>query len=318
MKVYILANPVSGGGHGKQVCKIVHESLSSKDIIHEFFLTNSSGQEEKLVNQILQKLTDEDKFVILGGDGTLSLALNFFPADRSFGFISAGSGNDFARGTDLPRDPLKALDIILTGKAQEFYVMRYQSDHLKGLALNNIGIGLDAAIVKATNESFLKKILNKIKLGQISYFLTALSILFHKKGFQVTTSLRNFENAFLFTLTKHPYFGGGIKIAPEASNQNSDIHLIEVDKIPLRKMPMLIQKILAGTHLSDSAVHHNVLSPSIQKGSTSELEQKVKTSTPLITLSVSPTQPIQIDGETYELSDGVTLQLTTEKRTIIK
>ena len=300
MKVFILANPASGSGRGRSTCDSVQEVLNRQHIPYDFFMTSGKNQEASLVSQIFPQLTADDRLLIIGGDGTLSLVLDSLPAEIPFGFIPAGSGNDFARGSRLSFNTADALDTALHGQPQDFYVIHYDdgAQDLHGLAVNNIGIGLDAAIVKATNESRLKPFLNKIKLGQLSYLLSALTVLFKKKPFAVNVNDDSFDNAFLFTLTKHPYFGGGIKIAPEADNTDNLIHLVEVDNLPKWHFPSLIKKILSGKHLTDKYVHTRVATD--------------------FQLSVSPTQPVQIDGEVTQLTEDTVLQLTVEKRTIFK
>jgi diacylglycerol kinase family enzyme len=298
MKIYILANPAAGSGRARRSCARIAHYLNEKALAFEFFYTEKPGQEALLTEKILPLLSAEDRFIILGGDGTLSLVLNVWPTDRVFGFISAGSGNDFARGSHLSREPITALKAILAGHAEEFYLMRY-SGALSGIAVNNIGIGLDAAIVKAANDSSLKAFLNKIKLGQLSYLLTAFYVLLHKKSFAAHIDHQDFPEAFLFTLTKHPYFGGGIKIAPEASNQTRTIHLVEIDKVPARQFPSLIRKVLSGSQLTDPRVHHLQLTEQTQ-------------------ISVSSDQPVQIDGESYSIAADEPLYLSVEKRTILR
>ncbi len=79
----------------------------------------------------------------------------------------------------------------------------------KGIAVNNFGIGLDAAIVHATNHSSTKKRLNKYNLGSFSYLFSILRALFTQKGFPILVDAGgkqlNFSNAFLCTATKHPF-----------------------------------------------------------------------------------------------------------------
>ncbi|PHA05620.1 transcriptional regulator, partial [Bacillus sp. AFS051223] len=93
----------------------------------------------------------------------------------------SGSGNDFARSLKLKLDPIESFEAARRGINHEIFIMNYQSKGLSGYALNNIGIGLDATIVKSANEGKLKQVLNKLKLGSFSYILTALHVLITKK-----------------------------------------------------------------------------------------------------------------------------------------
>ena len=301
MTYYILANPNSGAGKGARTLEILIPYLEKNNYEYQLFTTKAAGEEGTLVKQILSLKTSSDQLIVIGGDGTISLVINELPEEEAFSYIPSGSGNDFARSLNLSLDPIKDFEATRKGIKHEIYIMRYQSRSLNGYALNNLGIGLDAAIVKAANGGKLKRFLNKLKLGSFAYVLTALHILITKKAFSAQVQIKNqqlrLEKAFLMTFTKHPYFGGGVKISPEASNQNVDIHLVEYNKHSLLRTFSLIPSVLSGTHLKHPLFLHKVN----QEFSVELLEN----------------EPVQIDGEIHHLSANDKLYISTEKRTII-
>ncbi|ETD05018.1 transcriptional regulator [Lactococcus garvieae TRF1] len=301
MIYYILANPNAGSRKGERSLKLLLPYLEKEGLSYKLFATEHTGQEASFIQKILEEKSTEDQLIILGGDGTISLALNALPDDLSFGYIPSGSGNDFARSLGLSFDPIQAFKNIRQNKTKDFYVIHYKSQSFSGYALNNVGIGLDAAIVKATNGGRMKNMLNALKLGRLSYFLTALHVLFSKKPFEISVyNMKNafkFDNAFLLTFTKHPYFGGGIQIAPEATNLSKEIHLVELDRYSIPKIFSLIPSVLKGKHLDNNLFHHSV-----------------STAAAVTPKSV---QPVQIDGESFTIQSNDTLTLTSEKRKII-
>lgn len=301
MIYYILANPNAGSRKGERSLKLLLPYLKKEGLSYKLFATEHTGQEASFIQKILEEKSTEDQLIILGGDGTISLALNALPDDLPFGYIPSGSGNDFARSLGLSFDPIQAFKNIRQNKTKDFYVIHYKSQSFSGYALNNVGIGLDAAIVKATNGGRMKNMLNALKLGRLSYFLTALHVLFSKKPFEISVyNMKNafkFDNAFLLTFTKHPYFGGGIQIAPEATNLSKEIHLVELDRYSIPKIFSLIPSVLKGKHLDNNLFHHSV-----------------STAAAVTPQSV---QPVQIDGESFTIQSNDTLTLTSEKRKII-
>ena len=300
MIYYILANPNAGSRKGERSLKLLLPYLEKEGLSYKLFATEHTGQEASFIQIILEEKSTEDQLIILGGDGTISLALNALPDDLPFGYIPSGSGNDFARSLGLSFDPIQAFKNIRQNKTKDFYVIHYKSQSFSGYALNNVGIGLDAAIVKATNGGRMKNMLNALKLGRLSYFLTALHVLFSKKPFEISVyNMKNafkFDNAFLLTFTKHPYFGGGIQIAPEATNLSKEIHLVELDRYSIPKIFSLIPSVLKGKHLDNNLFHHSV-----------------STAAAVTPQSV---QPVQIDGESFTIQANDTLTLTSEKRKI--
>jgi len=301
MIYYILANPNAGSRKGERSLKLLLPYLEKEGLSYKLFATEHTGQEASFIQKILEEKSTEDQLIILGGDGTISLALNALPDNLPFGYIPSGSGNDFARSLGLSFDPIQAFKNIRQNKTKDFYVIHYKSQSFSGYALNNVGIGLDAAIVKATNSGRMKNMLNALKLGRLSYFLTALHVLFSKKPFEISVyNMKNafkFDNAFLLTFTKHPYFGGGIQIAPEATNLSKEIHLVELDRYSIPKIFSLIPSVLKGKHLDNNLFHHSV-----------------STAAAVTPQSV---QPVQIDGESFTIQANDTLTLTSEKRKII-
>lgn len=301
MIYYILANPNAGSRKGERSLKLLLPYLEKEGLSYKLFATEHTGQEASFIQKILEEKSTEDQLIILGGDGTISLALNALPDDLPFGYIPSGSGNDFARSLGLSFDPIQAFKNIRQNKTKDFYVIHYKSQSFSGYALNNVGIGLDAAIVKATNGGRMKNMLNALKLGRLSYFLTALHVLFSKKPFEISVyNMKNafkFDNAFLLTFTKHPYFGGGIQIAPEATNLSKEIHLVELDRYSIPKIFSLIPSVLKAKHLDNNLFHHSV-----------------STAAAVMPQSV---QPVQIDGESFTIQANDTLTLTSEKRKII-
>ena len=301
MTYYLLANPNSGAGKGARTLEILIPYLEKNNYDYRLFKTNVPGEEGDLVKQILELKVAEDHLVIIGGDGTISLVINELPEEEAFSYIPSGSGNDFARSLNLILDPIESFEAARSGMNHEIFIMNYQSKGLNGYALNNIGIGLDAAIVQAANEGKLKQFLNKLKLGSFSYILTALHVLITKKAFPSLIEIENqqisLEKTFLMTFTKHPYFGGGVKISPEASNQNADIHLVEYSKHSLFRTFSLIPSVLRGTHLKHPLFLHRV--------------------NPDFSVELAESQPVQIDGEIHHLAAGDRLSISTEKRMIV-
>ncbi|WP_374284447.1 diacylglycerol kinase family protein [Lactococcus sp.] len=306
MTYFILANPNSGAKKGAHTLDILLPYFNENQIKYQLFATSEIGQEAQLINAILELKTSTDQLLIIGGDGTISLAIDALPDHIPFAYIPAGSGNDFARSLHISLDPIEAFKNIERQEKHDIYIIKYSSHQLSGYALNNIGIGLDAQIVKSANEGKLKTWLNKIKLGQLAYLMSALHVLFTKKPFAVHLSALTNDNkvqekayarAFLMTFTKHPYFGGGVKISPEASNSNADIHLVEFDRHPMRKIFPVVPKVLKGTHLTNPLFDHRI--------------------SKTFTVTTDVNQPVQIDGETHEILKNDPLTLSTEKRTII-
>ncbi|MGM9902797.1 diacylglycerol kinase family lipid kinase [Enterococcus hirae] len=275
---HILINPNAGSGNGKKTAGKIVPLLDQKNISYTLHYSEYRGHDcdiaEQLAKETLVEWSEETQetqnpfpiLLVVGGDGTLHQVLaTFYQLDVEFpvGYIPAGSGNDFARGIGLPLDAEKALENILSVTSpKRINLLNYHekiSDH-QGIAINNFGIGLDAAVVHATNHSNNKKYLNKYNLGSFSYILSILRVLIFQKGFPILVDVGGkmipYKKALLCTATNHPYFGGGIPIVPTADMSKPTIDLVIVERINPLKLGWLIWLLLQKKQLRSKNFHH--------------------------------------------------------------
>lgn len=276
---HLLINQASGSGHGKKTGERIANLLKNKNFQYTAYYTEYAGHEHEIIKDLVETTlipwTEETPetigdgyfplLIVIGGDGTLHQVMNQFyqlGAELPIAYIPAGSGNDFARGIGLPREPEQAFWRIAKAQApQSINILTYEEkiQEEKGVFVNNVGIGLDAAIVHATNESGTKEKLNKYNLGSLSYIVSVLKVLFTQKGFPILVEINgkeySFEKAFLCTTTNHPYFGGGVAIAPSADVTKSNLDLVIVERISLFKILGLIFKLLRKKHTTSKHFH---------------------------------------------------------------
>lgn len=275
---YLLINQAAGSGSGKKVADKIIPLFAEKNLTYSVYYSKWKGHDaqiaEELAEDTLKEWTEETReqaapfplLVIVGGDGTLHQVLNTFhqlKVNFPVAYIPAGSGNDFARGIGLSRNAVKALENVLaTTEPQEINLLSYEekiSDR-QGVVVNNFGIGLDAAIVHATNHSNAKTQLNKYKLGSLSYIFSILRVFFVQRGFPILVETSgkqvSFEKAFLCTATNHPYFGGGVAIAPTADIAKQTIDFVVVERINLFKSLWIALLLTQKKQLNSKNFHH--------------------------------------------------------------
>ncbi|WP_430609410.1 diacylglycerol/lipid kinase family protein [Enterococcus sp. DIV0876] len=277
---HVIVNPASGSGQGKKVADRIKKILDKHHFPYQFYYTTQAGEErlnaKKLVDETLLPwdeayLDNSDMhyplLMVIGGDGTLHQVVTEvqqiehqrFP----IAYIPAGSGNDFARSLDLPKEAEKVFwQIAGTSHPQELNVIHYyeQIQEESGIAINNVGIGLDAAIVYTANHSSAKSRLNKYNMGSFSYIAAILTVLFRQKGFPILVECNgqqlSFSKAFLCTTTNHPYFGGGVPIAPTATVKEDKLDFVLVERVAMFKIFWLILLLTRKKHMNSRYFHH--------------------------------------------------------------
>ncbi|GCF94016.1 diacylglycerol kinase [Enterococcus florum] len=274
---HLLINPAAGSGNASKTAEKMIQMLDQNDYTYTPYYTEQAGDEKEIVTRLAQLLSSwsidyhetEEPFhllVVIGGDGTLHEVVNqFFTLDLNLpvSYIPAGSGNDFARGIGLSRDPEQAFrQITQADKPQKINVLLYE-EKIKaeqGLVINNLGIGLDALIVATTNASASKKWLNKYKLGSISYMFYLLKALFSQKTFPVLVEVNGqtleFKHSFLCVTTNIPYFGGGVPIAPMADPKKEMLDLVMIEKPNLLAILHLLVQLAQKKHTKNKHYQH--------------------------------------------------------------
>lgn len=297
---HFIINEHAGNGRGKKTSatilqlaknRISYQAHYSKypghvyEIMEELKPILLPYQEELSAQEIIYPL-----LVVLGGDGTLHEVMNsLYPnhLEVPVGYIPTGSGNDFSRAIGLTRNLIKDFEKIITAtKPKKVNLITYHEgiSNRRGVLVNNLGIGLDASIVHAANTSQAKRILNFILLGHFSYMASIFKELFCQKSFPVRIEGNgqqwHLKKDFLFSITNHPYFGGGIPIAPGASPFEEGFDVVILERIPLIKIFYLLILLMKKKHLKNKHIIH-------LKGDRLHL------------VSVTP-QYAQLDGEVWE------------------
>ena len=189
--------------------------------------------------------------VAVGGDGTLSMALNALhdPGDATLAVVPTGSGNDFAAalGCASVGSALDALERLHT-RDVDFGVVNGQR------FANCVGMGLDAEV-----GSLARSLRRRGYPPGPSYYAAALAGLFMVKPVGVSVEARGarhrFERGVMVTVGNGHSYGGGFRGAPDALLDDGalDAYVFsDVEWLPARLA--LMQRIRAGTHVRERNV----------------------------------------------------------------
>ncbi|MGM8215664.1 diacylglycerol/lipid kinase family protein [Bacillaceae bacterium W0354] len=259
MYVFII-NPKAGNGRG---LKIVEDYLKeNKNIKNQCktFYTEYEGHAEKLAEQIAEIYEANIKLLfVVGGDGTLFEVINGIKKYPRipFSFVPVGSGNDFARGCQTSLDPKEHIvQSIEKGILNPYWLGTYRTNFKNfkhhNLFASSLGFGFDAEVAERVNRSRFKKILNRLKLTSIIYIFGLIVTVFIYKPKNITLKTdqkeRQLTNVWMLTVSNHPYFGGGMKIAPNATINKEHFTLTIVHNIPRWKLLIMFMTVFFGTH----------------------------------------------------------------------
>lgn len=255
MKLYFIVNPHSRSGMGGMIWEQIESELKKRRVEYDCALTCCPGHATKIVKEITSD-NQEHILVALGGDGTVNEVVNGIEdAEKvTLGYIPTGSSNDFARGLKLPKKPLEALDVVLKGKTKKMDIgLLTRAGKTRKFAVS-AGIGFDAAICHEAAVSHLKKFLNALKLGKLTYVGIALNQLFHDKPTSVTITLngaerKTFLKVYFVAAMNNPYEGGGFRFCPKALNDDGKLDVIVIHGLPKLLVLILLPTAYKGAHV---------------------------------------------------------------------
>lgn len=255
---YFIVNPASRTGNGMKVWKIVQNKLQELHIEYRVYFTRYKYHAKKIAQEICASNLGNKKIVILGGDGTVNEVINGIDSynDVILGYIPSGSSNDLARSLKIPADPLKALDRILNGKYYDYIdhgVVSLSSGEERKKFAVSMGIGFDASVTYEALNSRFKWILNKIKLGKLTYPLLAIKQLIRHKPTKAHVIVDNhkeyhYNRVFFIANMIQVSEGGGLKMAPNADCKDGKLTVCIIHDLPKIAIIFILPAMIFGKH----------------------------------------------------------------------
>lgn len=255
MKYQFIVNPKARSGKGARVWENLRQRLENDGIDFEVRCTEYAGQARKIAAEITAD-GEEHLIVALGGDGTVNEVVNGIHDCNKvvLGYIPTGSGNDFTRALHLPTDPQKAWECVhrrAQVRKMDLGVIECGGKQYRFAV--SAGIGFDAAVCHQVNRSRLKKILNKVGLGKLTYLGVALHQMIREP---VCTSeilldgeqKKRFEKTFFAAVMNHPYEGGGFRFCPDAKIDDGLLDVIVISGISKWKILFCLPTAFKGKH----------------------------------------------------------------------
>lgn len=191
-----------------------------------------------------------DLVVAAGGDGTINEVINGI-AEQDYrpkvGIIPTGTTNDFARALHVPRDVIKATELIAKGDSVAMDIGKANGTYF-------INIGGGGRITELTYDVPSKL---KTMLGQLAYYLKGIEMLPSIKATKVRIEYDEgvFEGeAMCFLLGLTNSIGGFEKIAPDAKLDDGKFSLIILKKVNLPEFIRLVTLALRGDHIKEPNV----------------------------------------------------------------
>ncbi len=297
----MIVNPKSAGGSTQNRWAETAADFRAHFGAFQVAFTKNAGDGTALA---LRGAKQGRKFIIAcGGDGTINEVANGIlqsGADIEFGVLPSGTGGDFRRTIGIPNDTREAGVVLRNGVTKLIDVgkvtfLDHENQETSRYFLNVSSFGLSAAIIERVKSSnIVGWIPHDILRGKTSFALSTLQELLGLNFDTVRVKFDDHEekplNTINFCVCNSRFFGGGMKIAPDAVINDGFFDVVNIGDIKTAKILLRGYTLYRGSHLSLEEVK-------------STLAKKVKVS-PMNSEEIH----IEVDGElpgklpaTYEI-----------------
>ena len=250
MIYHFIMNPKSGR-HKKLVHleETIKTACQARKLSYHIYYTVCPGDATEYVTSMLRISPDErQRFICVGGDGTLNEIVNSAPLNpkAEFGVIPSGSGNDFTRNFTNQK-LFSDIDAQIDGKPTKLDLIKCNEHY----CINMVNIGFDCAVVKEAVK--LKK--KKLVTPALSYILGVVVVLCRKFGTKMRVIYDDGEvierELTLTAIGNGRFCGGGFMAAPRAGLQDGLFDVCAINKVSRFTFLSLVGSYKKGTYLEN-------------------------------------------------------------------
>jgi diacylglycerol kinase (ATP) len=299
-KIIYLINPISGTRGKRSLQALITRRMKEAGIEFSILPTDVAGDYSFLI-----PLTEQEEvsdIVICGGDGTVSaVAAALKGRDTRIGIIPMGSGNGLAFAAGIPRDPAKALDIILAGNASR----------IDGFLINGrfscmlCGIGFDGGVAHQFAREHHRGLQTYIRVT-LFQFLRARSYPFmiDLPGRAPRTSFP--VEAFFIDIANGNQFGNNVTIAPRADLHDGLLDIVIIKKASrLRLLLSATRQVLGGYKMTAAPVNAGT-------------KKVLYFQTPGLSIANPEGAPLHIDGDPAPSADRFLIEIAPKAIRLIQ
>jgi YegS/Rv2252/BmrU family lipid kinase len=259
MSAFAVVNPRSASGRTGHDWAGIERGLREIYPALNVGFTSRRAEATSLVRRALNE--GHTEIIAVGGDGTINEAVNGFfgpegalAPDAVFAFVTSGTGGDFRKSFGLEAGPWEALKHLKTARIKCVDVGRVSCLSNDGLPvtryfINVASFGLSGVIVDSVNRARIAKLFG----GSFAFaFHSAMAMLRYNDRtvrLRVDSGYDEIDRISTVAVANARYFGGGMKIAPNAITDDGAFDVIVMGGVPKLQAVKDLQLIYTGEHL---------------------------------------------------------------------
>lgn len=247
----VIVNPAAGGGEAARDWPKAASALRTHLGAFECRFTEYAGHAVRISRE--EAARGRALLVTFGGDGTISeTARGILESGKpvELGILPHGTGGDLVRSLALPTRPSDAAVSLRRGATVAIDVGRvvFAGGEEKSF-INSASFGLSAEVARRVNHG-----------GERGYAYETVRAALEHSFPEVAISVDGgaLRRLTITTLSLHNgrFFGGGMRMAPEASVTDGRLDVIVVKKLPVTRLLRHAPLLYLGAHLGLAEVEH--------------------------------------------------------------
>ncbi|NNE99792.1 MAG: diacylglycerol kinase family lipid kinase [Pyrinomonadaceae bacterium] len=282
----VIVNPKSAGGATKGNWSGIASDLRAHFGAFQVAFTKSGGDGITLAKEAAEN--GRGFIVACGGDGTINEVANGImqagDTEIEMGIFPSGTGGDFRKTLGIPVEARKAAKALREGETKRIDLgkvtyMNSKQIYESRYFLNVSSFGLSAEInQRVSSNSFFKWLpFGKTLKGKAKFAYSTVQEVLEFDATLVNVIVDDGETKTLQTLNfcvcNGRFFGGGMKIAPNAKIDDERLNLINIGDIKTARILRKGYKLYTGSHLDlpevkDALIKKVQVSPADENEST--------------------------------------------------
>ncbi len=243
----IVDNPVAGRGRGGRLAGAVGELLRGRGFGCTMRSTSARGEAERIAADAVAEHRGDSSLCVVacGGDGTVHEVANALAHAGSeacmMGLAPAGRCNDFARALGVGKTCEQIVEVLANGSPRAVDLGLVGERYFCTVA----AMGFDAAVSRYVNEMRMPL------QGPAAYVYGTLQVLMRYRTpiLNLSGDFGEYQGpVFMAASANTPWYGGAMKIAPDASAFDGQVDLCLVTDVTRRRVPGMLYRVIRGTH----------------------------------------------------------------------
>lgn len=263
-RTLLVVNPKSQNGslgrRWPELSKVVRRELGS---FEEAYTRGPSDATELTRNALEDGV---EVVVAIGGDGTVNEVVNGFfregkavAPNAAMGLLPFGTGGDFRKTLNIPKDMAAAAAILSRGKIQSIDIGNLNFTEPGGtqgqrVFANITSFGMSGEIDEQVNGA------SKRLGGRMTFMLATLKVSLSFKAKRVRLVFDDEEDKAIestistVAVANGRYFGGGMMVAPNADIADGKFDVVALEEMGFGKSILFSRHIYKGSHLNLDSV----------------------------------------------------------------